>query len=288
MNNPTGKGIFVWQIKNARGGDPTKIVTWLKELGMSWVAVKVTDGAGNFNLRPTQIVGGKVVRWADDILQPLVSALKAAGIAVWGWGYVYGYDPAGEAAKAIERVRKFDLAGWIIDAEGEYKGKAVAADIYMKGLRGLGVPVGLCSFRFPKLHPEFPWRNFLAGCDFHMPQVYWMQATNAGAQLQRSVKELMGIKNLPVVPVGPACSEGGWAPTVAQLDEFDRTAKALGCPGVSWWLLDTGGLERFPEFAEAIKRHAWSGVVEEPKPVGWAEAIDAWARTMGFQGPPPG
>jgi len=119
----------------------------------------------------------------------------------------------------------------------------------------------LCSYRFPSLHPELPWSSFLRRSDFHAPQVYWMQADNPGEQLQRSVRELLALRALPVVPIGAAFVEAGWQPTVAGINEFDRMAQALKLPGIGWWEWGENGhgAEYHPDWWAAISAHNWQG-----------------------------
>jgi hypothetical protein len=97
------------------------------------------------------------------------------------------------------------------------------------------IALGLCSYRYPSYHPELPWYEFLSRCDFHAPQVYWQDAHNPDYQLRRSVSELSGLRDLPIIPIGAAYSEHGWTPTDTDLKEFADTAKDLQLPGIAWW-----------------------------------------------------
>lgn len=278
--HPTGKGVFIWNLSACSGGDPERIAAELKGMGCSWAAVKMADGTLDKNL---------------PLLGPAVEVLSREGLAVWGWHYVYGANRLGvpfvkaETARAVQVIRDYQPAGWIVDAEGEYKrkGSAAWANTYMTGLKSAfpALPLGLCSYRFPSLHPEFPWRDFLGYMDFHIPQVYWIQNHNPGAQLRQSFRELTALRSLPVVPVGAAFQEGGWHPTVAEIDEFDRTAHELKLPGVSWWCLDDEGIEKHPEFREAITRHKWAPPAP-PAPT-WPQAVTEFLRILGYTGPGP-
>ena len=170
-----------------------------------------------------------------DLVPDAVAAFNAVGIQVWGWGYVYGYDPDGEAAAAVKRVNDLDLAGWIIDAEAEYKDKSAQAALYMGALRTRipHTPLAICSFRFPDLHPEFPWKYFLTA-DINMPQVYWMQAQNAGSQLRQSYTQFQKRCKIPFAPIGAAFGEAGWIPTTDSIKEFADTAYKMGLPAYGW------------------------------------------------------
>ena len=292
--NPTGKGMFIWRLLVCAGGKPLKLAAMAQDLGLSWVAIKAVDGTVSFN----QGLPGE--DWAGPNLLPAaVAALEAVGIRIWLWGYVYGTNRWGqsivvkEAEKAVENISRFHPDGWIIDAESEFKkaGSGARADQYMTILRATypRLPIGLCSYRFPVLHPEFCWHNFLRYCDFHLPQVYWVGAHNPGDQLGRSVRELKALADLPVVPVGAAYYEPGlkWQPTVSEVNELDRVAHQLNLPGITWWEWGENGhgTEYLPDLWEAIKGHQWGAPAIPPQ--AWDHAITGWARTLGYVGPDP-
>lgn len=241
---PNGKGWFIWQIKRVYGGDPVQIVKAAKAQHVSWVSIKICDRGSSYNLRPVLSIFGVVIAWKDDIIQPLVDALRAEGIAVYGWGYAYldngwGVLPAKEAAIAVARVKQFGLDGFFVDAEGQAAKQFKNAQAYIQALRdGLqDIAIGLCSFRFPSLQTDFPWRELLAGCDFHAPQVYWIKADNSADQLTRSFNELTGLVNLPFVPLGIAAQDDNspWKPTMSQIDAFAERAQNMGIQAVGWY-----------------------------------------------------
>ncbi len=226
---PTGNGYFIWLLERAAGGDPVSMAQIAKHAGLSWVAIKIADGPSSFNIKPS-----------GDLVGPAVQAFRDQGIAVYGWSYVYGYNPVGEAKMAALRTKQFALDGYIIDAESEYKVRPQAAEPLMQTLRKElpGFPLGICSFRFPTYHPEFPWKTF-ESCDFNMPQVYWMMARNAGQQLYRSYQEFQKLSpayaKMPFMPIGAAFSEWGWAAQSAEVADFRTEAKALNVPAYGWW-----------------------------------------------------
>ncbi len=280
MKYPVGKGIWIWQLRQCLGSDVLRLAHEIKRLGCSYVVIKAVNGLSEYN---------------TDLFGAAKAAFDALGIAVWGFHYIYGGSTftgasiaKGEADRAIQVVKRYNLAGLFLDAESEYKrkGGAVWADTYLTALRATlpDLPLGLCSYRWPSVHPEFPWSSFLRRVDFHAPQVYWMQAQNSGEQLRRSVRELSALKALPIVPVGSAFFEHNWQPTVASINSFDQTAHELHLPGVSWWCWDDRGLESHPEYQAAIAAHKWGDV---PVTQTWNQAITSWARTIGYMGPDP-
>jgi len=237
---PDGKGMMIWRLSRCAGADPNALAARAVEAKFRWVAIKTVEGTYAYQL---------------TYLAPAIRALHEAGVRVLGWGYAYGYKPKSEALTAAAAIKEYGLSGWLIDAEVEYKGKPAEASAYAATLRGQlpEVPIGLCSYRFPTYHGTFPFKQFLEVCDFHAPQVYWIGARNPGAQLIRSLKELRSIKCLPVVPIGAVFSESGWSPTVAELDQFDKTASDQSLPGVGWWSWQHA--EAVPEWWGAIAKH---------------------------------
>jgi hypothetical protein len=230
----TGKGFFIWKLRDCEGGSPSAIASAAVAAGLSHVLIKIADGMNHYNVDSTT---------GFDYVPPVVQALHAVGIQAWGWHYVYGGDPDGEAWNGGRRARSLGLDGYVIDAEMEYKaaGMDSAARRYISDLRGYlnGIPIALCSFRFPSYHMEFPWADFLNKSDFNMPQVYWEQAHNAGAQLQRSFREFLSISPYrPYLATGATYSNKGWSSTPSDVHDFLSTAVALNIPAVNFFSWD--------------------------------------------------
>jgi len=228
-----GKGYFTFILPDCEAGDPAAILEAAQSAGLSHVLVKIADGARPFGVTST----------GRDYTLPIVQALRAAGLAIWGWHYVYGYDITGEVKIAIQRVSDLSLDGYVVDAEEEYKqpGKDVVARRFMTEIRaGLEeLPIALSSYRFPNYHPELPWSAFLEQCDYIMPQVYWEQAHNAAGQLRESVRQCNALPHAkPYIATGPAYAVGGWAPTTQDIQAFLQTAKALNITAVNFFSWD--------------------------------------------------
>jgi hypothetical protein len=226
-----GKGMMIWQVSRCERGDAGMIATISQKSGFSHVLIKIANGIYAYNLDNT----GKI-----DLVAPVVQALKAKGIQVWGWHYVYGNIPATEAQIAVKRVKELGLDGYVIDAESEYKepGKEAAAIKFMSVLRqGIpNTPVALCSFRYPSYHPQLPWKAFLDKCDYNMPQVYWQGAHNPGSQLERCVREFRTMTpTRPIIPTGPMYRASPWAPTPEDTLEFLKTARLLNLSAVNFF-----------------------------------------------------
>ncbi len=183
-----GKGYYIWQLQNCEGGSAKAIASKAKQAGLTHVLIKIADGASwAYNIDRTRDV---------DLVPPVLTALKSAGIQVWGWHYVRGDNPLGEARLGANRARSLGLDGYVIDAEREYKGsgKKAAAQRYAQELRRLlgNMPIALSSYRYPRIHYEIPYGEFLAVCDFAMPQVYFEHSHDPecpAAQVVRSIHE---------------------------------------------------------------------------------------------------
>jgi hypothetical protein len=257
MNLPAGKGWFIWQPVS----NPVAAATAAHNAGVSHVLIKVCDGTVRYPFVSVHPV---------DPVPDMVSAFKTRGIAVFGWGYVYGNSPSGEANIAIARSTQLGLDGFVVNAEVEYKrpNMDTRARAYMAALRaGLGgfFPIGLSSYRFPTLHRELPWQEFLSIVDFAMPQVYWMKATNPAAQLRRSLQEYRALPvQRPIIPTGASFKEHGWQPRPAEVLAFLDAAQEAGLNGVNFWEWSLA-LRDLPACWQVIADYPWF-VQGEPPP----------------------
>jgi hypothetical protein len=247
-----GKGYFTWILSRTEGGNPAAIASLAKAANYTHVLIKISDGVVPFNIDYTTGI---------DYAMLVTNALKSVGIKVWGWHYVYGDSPVNEANQAISRIRQLNVDGYVINAEVEYKrpNRRVAARTFMDRLRSVlpNMPIALSSYRYPSYHPELPWREFLEYCDIAMPQVYWMKATNAGQQLERSVREYQAMTPYrPIVPTGSAFAEHGWRPYLPQVLEFLNTAKSLNLKAVNFWEW-YNTRTRLPEIWDGIRNYPW-------------------------------
>ncbi|OGO35389.1 MAG: hypothetical protein A2W35_01255 [Chloroflexi bacterium RBG_16_57_11] len=247
-----GKGFYLWQIRRTESGNATAIANVAVQAGLTHTLIKIADGDNAYNLDP--ITGA-------DLVPPVLTALRDRNIEVWGWHYVYGYDPDAEADIAIQRIQELGVAGYIIDAEMQYEepGRDAAARQFMSRLRLAlpNFPIALSSFRYPTYHPSFPWQAFLERVDINMPQVYWVEAHNPGAQLIRSLREFEAITPFrPIVPTGSAYVQGDWQPTPAEMVEFMDTARNLNMAAANFWEW-AHTRQYLPQLWEAIAAYDW-------------------------------
>ncbi len=250
-----GKGFFIWRILNCEGGDANAIANKAEAARLTHVLIKIADTRYPFGYD----------RNNNDLVPPVSQALKNRGMQVWGWHYVKGSDPAGEARVAIARTRELQLDGYVIDAEHEYKwrGKDAAARLFMTELRPAlpNHPIALSSYRFPTYHRELPWAAFLEKCDFNMPQVYWEQAHNPGAQLERSVGEFADTRLVgharPVIPTGSAYGAGGWVATAEDQRRFYQKALELSLSAANTYSWDWSTSPGHHDLWDAVAGFQW-------------------------------
>ena len=256
-----GKGFFIWKISACEQGDAAKIAFEAHRAGLTHVLVKIANGIYDYNYDSAA---------RKDLVAPLAEELSKYGISTWGWHYVFGDLPKDEAAAAIRQIRKIPLEGYVIDAESEYKGKYTPCRIFMNVLRNAlpDFPIALSSFRYPKLHNDLPWTDFLSKSDLNMPQVYWEQAHNPGEQLARSYAEFQSIINpfRPIIPTGAAYSAGGWTPTPADVIEFLNKAVTLGLSGANFWSWDYCR-SKLPLLWDTISSFGWPSAPNPEKDI---------------------
>jgi hypothetical protein len=247
-----GKGFYIWQISRCEGGVVDDIANQATQAGLSHVLIKVADGTDAYNVN---------LNTGEDLVPPVVRALHERNIQAWGWHYLYGYDPNGEADIAIQRINNLQLDGYALDAEAPYKQaeKEDAARRFMTRLRASlpTFPFALSSYRFPTLHPALPWEAFLEKCDYNMPQVYWMEAHNPSDQLVRCLREFQDVTPFrPIIPTGSAFKQGEWIPTIIDINDFLRAAQNLNLSAANFW--EWGHTRRnLPELWDAIRDYPW-------------------------------
>jgi len=262
-----GKGYYLWKIPQVARGDPSAIVARALEAGLTHVLIKIADG-------PSWVYNYDYAT-KTDLVPPVRDALQSAGIKVWGWHYIWGDDPVGEARLAVNRVRSLNLDGYVIDAESQFKDpdKKSAAERFMRDLKsGLtGIPIGFSSYRYPRLHPEVPYDIFLQGCDYALPQVYFELAHNPEEQLAMSVEQYYALKNArPIVPTGPTYHHNGWRPSADEVERFMHKAKAMGLEGVNFWSMDFATQDSMADLWRTVAGFQWS---KDPPPADMPERL---------------
>lgn len=286
MSLPCGKNIMLWKVGNC--GSEEAVVNMAVQLGVDSVDLKGANG--NY-------------LWPG--LEGVIAALRKARKRVGIWQYLYGgvyYDknsgtykstgisPEQEAEISRQAIEKYRPDYFEIDVEKEYKRnvdglepKEVRAERYMYALRkgGLDIPVGLSSYRYPRIHYEIPWKNFLAGCDYVAPQVYWNPPTSEiygpVAELRRCIAEFtpifdnVGKSHMPIIPTGRAYIGDGYGnpgPNYEELTAFMQEAKDSKLEGCSFWAMDYLFLpthaQNQTERIKAIAEFEWEAPAFQP------------------------
>lgn len=227
-----GKHLFIWKIDQIESGNTLAIATKAKAAGYDGLCVKIIDGLVPQNQ-------GKIAN--------LIMECQSRGLSVSLWGYFYGISTTNanaEASAAATLINSYlatyGIDIFLIDVEAEYKatGAKLWATAFMATLKAKVAPIvdfGLCSYRFPSVHPEIPWLEFLDKCDFHAPQVYWEGSHDPAFQLEKSYNELTALKDLPFVGAGSAYCNGGWCATPAECLAFAAKSEEMGLSGVLYW-----------------------------------------------------
>jgi hypothetical protein len=166
----------------------------------------------------------------------LVSALKAAGLRVCGWQYVYGKSPEAEAAVAARAKTEAGADCFVIDAESEYEGRYSQAQTYVNALRsavGAGYPIALAAFPYVDYHPSFPYSVFLGagGAQFNVPQAYWKEIGGGVDAVVDHTYRFNRPYGRTIAPLGQTYDS---APP-AEIARFRQLAAAEGATGLSWW-----------------------------------------------------
>ena len=214
-----GTGMWIWQLPRTYGGSISRIVAKARRHGVTTIFLKSGDG---------------LHAWGQ-FSSSVVRAFKSAGLHVCGWQYVYGNSPIGEA-NVSAAAKRAGADCFAIDAESEYQGKYVSADLYVRRLRALvgkSYPISLAPFPYVDFHPGFPYSVFLApgAADANQPQMYWH---TIGTSVDRNFSHTYvwsRIYKRPIFPLGQTYDR---APA-AQIRRFRQVAQAYGAPGVSWW-----------------------------------------------------
>ena len=215
-----GQGMWIWYVSRSSGGSIPAIVTQARAAGVTTVFVKSSDGSGNY--------------WSQ-FSPALVAALHAAGLKVCAWQYVYGTNPAGEAALGAEAVAN-GADCLVIDAEAEYEGRYAAAQTYIEDLRakvGPSYPLGLASFPYVSYHSSEPYSVFLGpgGAQFNLPQMYWKAIGTSVDTVYANTYIANRIYQRPIFPLGQSYE----SPSASELLRFREEAILYGAAGWSFW-----------------------------------------------------
>ena len=215
---PKGRAMWIWYLSRSAGGNLSAIAAHARAAGVKTLIIKSADG-----VRP----------WSQ-FSRRMVSTLRAKGLHVCAWQYVYGTHPVAEAA-AGARAARAGAECLIIDAEAEYEGRYASAQIYLHRLRaavGHRYRLGLTSFPYVDYHPAFPYSVFLGpgGAQFNLPQMYWRDIGASVDAVFRHTYATNRIYARPIHPLGQTDHS-----SADEIVRFRAMTVRYGAGGISWW-----------------------------------------------------
>lgn len=220
QSNPFyGDGMWIWYVSKAARGNVDRIARRAHRRGIETLYIKSGDAGSTWSqFSPT-----------------LVSALKARGLNVCGWQFVYGRRPKAEARVGAATVRR-GADCLVIDGEGHYEGRYAKASTYIAVLRrliGPDYPVGLTSFPYTDYHPAFPYSVFLGpgAAQYNLPQIYWKTIGDSVDAAYDHTWVWNRQYERPIMPLGQVYLN----PRPRAIRRFRKLAIGHGFQGVSWW-----------------------------------------------------
>jgi len=280
MNPFELKGTYTWNIPGI-SRDPVVFAAKVKAAGFQSIYLKVADGKVPFKCSATAFPG-----WGENVRQAFVDALHAVGIAVIGWGFLYGDDATEEGRIGAQQCLKYGLDGYIFDVESRFDGWAnrmqkawAVCDTFDR--TAPTIPTGLCwwsKWHSPSTgaqwHPKDVAVEFMKHCDYGLPMNYWYtgdlantdaaHAARALWEIDVSTQQWREITPKPLIPTGRSVSGDGGIPRPASVLAFDDKVRALGHGGISWWVLD--GALKTPDIMAALTATEPFGTPVEPPP----------------------
>ncbi len=215
-----GQGMWIWELSRSSNGDVAEIVAQARAADITTLFIKSADGNSYWS----------------QFSPALLGELKAAGLHVCGWQYVYGSNPIGEAEAGAQAAAN-GAECLVIDAESQYEGRYAAAQTYIETLRakvGPSYPLGLTSFPYVDYHESLPYSVFLGpgGAQFNLPQMYWKDIGISVSYAYVHTFQENLIYGRPICPLGQTFQ----SPAAAELISFRSLAVPYqACGGVSFW-----------------------------------------------------
>jgi hypothetical protein len=251
-NSFRGHGTFVYLAKDTVNafGSAAAAAQAMAHCGMrsAWVRVHGrTSGFGH-----------------DPSTRDLVAALRAAGIAVAGWGWCQGDDPAAEAQLAIDNLAALNISDYVADIEEgvnhAHWTTAAVADFLGRVRAGMPATGSLAVSSFPVITWHSPELMKAAEpfADAFAPQTYWFHFPNAkmqkefGAQypLDRAASyvdlclaDWRSITAKPLIATGQAYWGEGIDKAGAEAKVVEFLHDFTGWPdivGFNWWYFGGG------------------------------------------------
>ena len=260
MRLPKGKGMFIWKLSDIESGNVKSVIEKASFNNLEHILVKFADGRD-----PKQ----------HDAIKTLMPIAREKKIEVWGWPYIYGNDPVEEAKLEGEWAINLGFDGFVIDAEVEYKNNKNKAILYMNSLRKTipNMSVGLSSYWWKTAHSSFPWDEFMAGCDFVMPQVYWSSSKRDPVETLNTTIQQFSIYNKPIIPTG---GDFGVNFKIEELNAFMNRCIELKIKSFNFWHWGSANQKIW----DAIKNFEIPLEIDESS--SWAKEAWGWAFKNGL------
>ncbi len=233
-------GLFAACASAAAGATPfAGTALWITQVPASSTPEQIVAAAEQARARTVFVKAAEGSTPEPQFSAPLLDGLRAGGVSVCAWTFVYGEQPLAEAAAALAAVRA-GAQCLVVDAEGQYDCRYRAAQEYVRALRsalGRSFPIGLAGQAEVLEHPTFPYSVFLGpgGFDFDMPQLYWLELGLSVEAAYAASLPANSIYGRPIVPVGQLSGD----PADSELERFRALAGAYGSDGVSFFDLDS-------------------------------------------------
>jgi Putative peptidoglycan binding domain len=225
VNPLSQRGIWIWELPSSNGGNLGSIIAQAHRHSISTLIIKSGDGSNYWS----QFNGH------------LISTLHAHGLHACAWQFVYGSQPGAEAKVGAQAV-KTGADCLMIDAEGDYEGRYVQAQTYIRQLRGMigsRFPLALAGFPYVDYHEAFPYSVFLGpgGAQYNAPQMYWYVIGTSPDGVYSHTYEYNRIYQRAIFPIGEAVADGSaGAPPASQVRRFRLMARAYHAANASWWV----------------------------------------------------
>ncbi len=270
MSHPfESKGIFAWELYKFSTDNPDDFTQKLVDANFENVTIKVAHGSNVFRTAPQ----GKPLK--DNGTRAQVESLHNKGLAVLGYGRLFGKKPQGEAEVAVRQCKDLGLDGYVWDVEQEFENSGNASGKARDIMRYFldhteNIPTGCCSwqlFRSPSTGSTWHNRKFVEAfmeyCEYALPMMYWKGSTVASAKqyLVNSIGQWQAFTDKPIIPVGRAYQGDKGDATVEAVLAFDQKARELGVKGITWWVLDQAASPKYKNgtIFEALKTTAKFG-----------------------------
>jgi hypothetical protein len=250
---PLGKGMWLYQLSMAEGGDAVKVVNRARATGLTHIYLRLGSSKGGF--------------YDQAELDRLLPVAHAAGIKVIGWDFVYLDDPAADAARAKAEIDYVTPDGHRIDAfsadiETASEGvtltaeRAAAYGVMLRALAGPSYPL-IATVPRPSPKRPFPFAEATASFDAIAPMVYW-QNRDPATDVAGAIAALAPFGK-PILPIGQAYNGGAEGgpnidPPKEALVAFMNTAFSKGAVGVSFWVWNHATPQQWSAIDEAT---AW-------------------------------